>query len=101
MSSDATRSYGYWESVVDGGGASVEHYVAETMSDFADDYDIDKIVDEFRAAINAALPDGVSLAGNEFLGPVDIEWVDINQVIDDIDFWAIMKRNEKKQGGSK
>jgi hypothetical protein len=79
----------------------VEHYVAETMSDFADDYDIDKIVDEFRAAINAALPDGVSLAGNEFLGPVDIEWVDINQVIDDIDFWAIMKRNEKKQGGSK
>lgn len=62
---------------------------------------------EYRDAINAALPDSVSLCGDEFIGPYepdDGEWdgypvddtgaLDIKACVEDIDLEPILERND-------
>src|SRR5690606_34496329 len=63
-----TTSYGTWNNRVDGDALTVEQTIAETLGD-ADEYDIDAIAADYRTAINKALPEGVTLAGNDFYGP--------------------------------
>lgn len=63
-----TTSYGNWTKI-EWTSVSVEDTVASALGDFVDDYDLDGLVSEYRNAINDALPDGVSLCGNEFIGP--------------------------------
>lgn len=68
------------------------------------DIDLGKAVQTYRDAINAALPDSVSLCGNEFYGPAyehDCDFdgypmdedgsLDIAAIIDGIDFWEIVE----------
>jgi hypothetical protein len=60
---------------------------------------------EFRRAVNAALPDGVTLAGNMFLGPyedAECEWdspLDITAIISSIDLEPIIKAHPAGGGG--
>lgn len=87
---------------------SVEDYIGDAIGSFGDDgYDVDGIAREFRETINAALPNGVSLAGNEFYGPyyeadrgfegyplsADGNMVDIAAIIESVDFWGIVERH--------
>lgn len=66
-----------------------------------------KIQSEYREAINAALPDSISLCGDEFIGPAepdDAEFddypqgeyggLDIKALVEDIDLEPIVERNE-------
>ncbi|MGQ4513679.1 hypothetical protein [Streptomyces sp. DW26H14] len=112
-----TTSYGTWCNRVDQYSTSVEHSVAEAFGSFgADDYDFDGIVRAYRDAINAALPDSVTLAGDEFIGPAydaDCDWtgypttevpdgledeyeggLDIAAIIEGVDLNTIMERHE-------
>jgi DNA-binding transcriptional regulator YiaG len=85
-----------------------ESYVAEALTEYADDYDFDGLVAAFREAINAQLPDGVVLAGDEFIGPAypaDRDWdpalndedghLDIATLVERIDFWALAEKFDR------
>ena len=102
----ATTSYGTINNYT--GSSSVEDYIADAFGSFSDDgYDIAGIAQEFRETINAALPPGVSLSGDEFYGPYyeadrgfdgypiasDGNMVDIAAIIESVDFWGIVNRH--------
>lgn len=102
-----TTSYGTWNNRVEPSDLTVEQSVTVSLGDYASEYDIDEIVSEYRTAINAVLPAGVSLIGDEFIGPyspADATWgpelededgrLNIKAIVEDIDFWAIAARHE-------
>jgi len=102
-----TTSYGTWSNRVDPRALSVEQTIYEALGDYADDYDIDAIAADYRDAINMALPEGVTLAGDEFIGPYyaeDATWgpelededgrLDIKSIVDGVDLWAIVAKHE-------
>lgn len=72
--------------------------IGDALGDAVHEFDIDAIAVDLRAAIDAALPDGVSIHGDsgELYGP----YTDRHQVIDypgiwaDLDFWGITFRHE-------
>lgn len=64
-----TTVYGTWTTRVDDMSTSLEQTVVAALGSYASDYDTDAIAVEYRAAINDALPDGVTLSGDEFIGP--------------------------------
>ena len=51
-----TTSYGTWNNRVDPRALTVEQTIYETLGGYADEYDIDAIAADYRAAINEALP---------------------------------------------
>lgn len=59
---------------------------------------LEKIAAEYRAAINEALPEGVSLCGDQFYGPYydeDRAWdgeLDISEIIGGIDLFALVSK---------
>ena len=64
-----TTYYGAWGEHGDG-CLTVKDHVTGALGEFAGDYDIDAIIEDYQDAINAALPDGVALSrGVEFYGP--------------------------------
>jgi len=95
-----TTSYGNFHN-------TIEQHVNDAFgSEGPDGYDVDGIVAEFRTAINDALPDDVSLCGNEFIGPyfaadqnfdgyplTDDGALDLAAIIGTIDLWAIIDRH--------
>ena len=89
-----TTSYGNW-TIVEEFSVSVEDTIGAALGAFAGDYNTDAIAADYRAAINAALPDGVSLCGDEFYGPAYAdELPDIKDIVEGIDFWAIAARHD-------
>jgi hypothetical protein len=62
-----TTDYGTWLNYT--GGLTVEQTVADFLGDYSDDFDVDAIVREYRDTVDRALPAGVNLCGNEFIGP--------------------------------
>ena len=60
---------------------SVEDTVTTFLGDYVQDYDVDGLVSAFRAAINAALPQEISLLGDQFYGPYPMP-ADASDVID-------------------
>ena len=101
-----TTSYGTWTSRVDPYSLSVEQTVREALGDYADQYDVDAIAADYRQAINQALPEGVSLCGDEFIGPYhsdDATWgpeletegrLNIRVIVESVDFWGIVAKHE-------
>jgi hypothetical protein len=79
---------------------TIQQSVIVALGDYGDDYDVDAITRDWRAAINEALPDTVTLSGDEFYGPAhdtDRDWegdLDITSVIEAVDFWALAARHE-------
>ena len=95
-----TTPYGtFIGNVADPGGAgSMRDYITTALGDYADDYDIEAIVDEYRDAINERLADqGITLAGDEFYGPyprIENAAEVIAEAVEDVDFWTIVARHE-------
>lgn len=98
--STATTPYGtFIGNVADPGGAgSMRDYITTALGDYADAYDIEAIVDEYRDAINERLADqGITLAGDEFYGPhprPENSRDTIAAAIGEVDFWTIVERHD-------
>lgn len=103
-----TTIYGTWNNRVQPSDQNLESSVANALGDYASDYDMDAVAADWREAINEALPENVTLAGEEFIGPYydeDRTWVpdqededgrlDLKAIVDGIDFWAIAARHDK------
>jgi len=101
-----TTDYGSWYNHA--GAPTVESYVADACdggdAEWAEQMEktgaFDRIADDFRTAVNEALPDRVALCGDEFIGPAydeDCTWdgdLDIAEIINDVDFWAIVEKHD-------
>lgn len=102
-----TTTYGNWNNRVESGDLTVEQSITVALGDFAHEYDADAIAADYRAAINDALPEGISLNGDEFYGPYyrdevnlggyptdEDDRLDIKAIVDGIDFWEIAAKHE-------
>src|SRR5690606_9843251 len=107
-------TYGHWTNIVDHKASTVEQTVSRSLTaadpDWAAELEergvLEDIVEEYRNAINAALPAGITLAGSEFFGPVDYdpaEWdgdypvtaagrLDIAEIVSGVDLGAIVAK---------
>lgn len=108
-----TAVYGNWTTLVDDNASTVEQtvsrFLAEADPDWAATLEangvLEDIIEEYRNAINNALPAGITLAGSEFIGPVDCdpaEWngypvtgdeLDIAEIVAGVDLGAIVERH--------
>lgn len=91
----ALTSYGCWNTLTD--GTAPEDDVCQYLGAVEDDYDVDAIVREYREAVDAALPRGVELYGDEFTGPYDARKELrplIRPAVESIDLGAIVSRHE-------
>lgn len=66
-----TTTFGSWVNIQPtGAGMGPEAYVAESLGDYANDYDIEAITAELLAALQTRLPAGLNILGNgELVGP--------------------------------
>lgn len=101
-----TTGYGSWYNV-QGHELTVASTVSTSLGDYPDDYNADAIEDEYRAAIQAALPEGVWLTGEEFIGPYhdadknfdgypadDYGDLDLKAIVESVDLMEIVERHE-------
>ncbi|MCD5310866.1 helix-turn-helix transcriptional regulator [Kineosporia babensis] len=109
-----TTSFGSWVSA-DATNLTVEESIASYLSGGDIDWlarmeesgAVDAMAADYRAAINEALPDGVSLAGNEFYGPHaphERAWdgypvtedgdLDLAAIVEGIDLAPILERHD-------
>lgn len=103
----ATREIEAWGSLV-GSHRTPREYVVGALGEFADDFGdaaIAAITAEFVAAINAALdPDGISLHGEELVGPADASIEDARDLladaIDAADLDRIIQRHDSASSSS-
>lgn len=100
-----TTSYGTWTTLIDRDAANFKASVDMNLGAYAEDYDVEGIVEGYAQAIADALPDGVSFVGNEFIGPAyqaDCDWdgyprtedgaLDIAAIVESVDFWETAGR---------
>jgi hypothetical protein len=102
-----TTEYGTWADWTGGGSVTLDAALGDILSggEFSDEQ-MTTIAREWRDAINAALPDTVTLAGNDFYGPYNVadrDWsgyptdeegrLDIETIIDSVDIWPIVMRH--------
>lgn len=102
-----TTSYGTWNNYGDRSNSTVEATIADFINGGDDDWRervetsgaLEKMAADYRAEINKALPDSVSLCGNEFIGPyyaTDYDWdgdLNISEIIASVDLDAIVERH--------
>lgn len=105
MTGYPTTELGSWASLVPREGITPESGVLEALGGHEDDYDLDGLLDAYRDAINAALPDRITLAGDQFYGPAlagDRDWdgapdlPDIATAVEGADFWALAAQFERQ-----
>jgi hypothetical protein len=102
------RHYGTWNNTIDNYRLTVEQCVGDSLDGWPG-IDADKVTAAYRASINNALPDRVSLQGDEFYGPAypdEDEWqgyplddegeLDIAAIVAGIDFWAIVEQFDQE-----
>ncbi|MGW1436791.1 hypothetical protein ACWD7M_16270 [Streptomyces griseus] len=103
-----TKNYGTWNNHGDEWNLTVGDSIATALNSAPDDWRerlvtsgaLDRIKTDYDAAINEALPDGVSLNGSEFYGPAyreDYTWegeLDIAAIVKGVDLWEIVKRHD-------
>ncbi|MGV2383703.1 MAG UNVERIFIED_CONTAM: hypothetical protein LOD86_00330 [Thermobifida fusca] len=111
----ATTTYGSWTNIVDSTALTLEQTVLEFVSGADHDWitalknsgALDRIIEDYREAINKALPPGVALSGDEFIGPFEHAqdaWdgypttedgdLDIGAIVEAIDLGAIVARHD-------
>jgi hypothetical protein len=99
-----TTEYGTWADVAS--EVTVEDTITTALGDHGAGFDVDAIVSDYRAAINAALPTGVVLAGDDFFGPyydrvfpgfpVNGDGaLDLKAIVDSVDLWEIVEIHTK------
>ena len=110
-----TTTYGHWTTLVDSTTSTLEQAVLEFISGADSDWiaalknsgALEDIIAEYREAINDALPPGVVLSGNEFIGPFEHAqdaWdgypttedgdLDIAAIVESVDLSAIVARHD-------
>lgn len=110
-----TTEYGTWNNRVERTAHTVEDTVASYISGGDSEWverceetgALEDMVADYRAAINAALPDGVSLNGNDFYGPYydddqnfdgyptdEDGRLDIAEIVSEIDLGAIVEKHD-------
>jgi hypothetical protein len=100
-----TCSYGTWNRKVDSYTLTLEQSVGNALNGEYTDKQIEAVTEAYRDAINAALPDSVSLCGNQLYGPYtpgDNEFagypqddegdLDIAAIVESVDFWATVEQ---------
>lgn len=96
MDTTATTEYGTWADATS--YHRPEDGIAEYLADQGDAYDAAAIAADYRAAIASALPEGVTLAGDQLYGPYprpDDYAEQIDGAIDAVDLAAIVDRHER------
>jgi hypothetical protein len=115
VSSTTTTSYGTWCNRVNVYSSSPDSDVLDFINGGDDDWRtlleesgaLGQIQLEYRRAIDAALPDSISLCGDEFIGPAypdddefdgypvdEVGTLDFKALLEDIDLGAIVEANE-------
>lgn len=115
-----TTTYGHWTTLVDHTSSTLEQAVLEFISGADSDWiaalknsgALEDIIAEYREAINDALPPGVALSGNEFIGPFEHApdaWdgypttedgdLDIAAIVESVDLSAIVERHDPDKQG--
>jgi hypothetical protein len=101
-----TTSYGNWNNRVDSANTTVESTIAAVAAGGGGDWcermeqqgAFDRIAIQYREAINLALPDGITIAGDEFYGPyyrdTEADGIDIAEGIEGIDLMAIIEAHD-------
>lgn len=103
-----TTDYGSWSNHGDKGNVSVEASIADAVSGGDSEWlesmeaagAFEKIASDYRDAIQEALPEGVYLTGNEFIGPAyaeDRKWdgdLDLTGRIKGIDLYKFVQRHD-------
>ncbi|HEU5429586.1 MAG TPA: LysR family transcriptional regulator [Actinocrinis sp.] len=99
-----TTSYGTWNNHGDRWNTTVEATIADAINGGDAEWReamestgaLDLIAETYRQAINDALPDGVSLSGNDFYGPYDADDAELNiaEIIEGVDLNAIIERHD-------
>ena len=88
-------SYGHWSRFAPG-TADPESYVEQALDDETVGCDLYLVAAAFRQAVDAKLPEDVTLAGTHFLGPdriEDCDWdrLDIGALIREVDVPVLAK----------
>ncbi|RPK56180.1 hypothetical protein EES43_24370 [Streptomyces sp. ADI96-02] len=107
---NVTTSYGTWNNHGDSGNLSVEASIVDAINGGPSDWQermessgaLDLIASDYRDAIEDALPAGISIAGNEFIGlhhtdpdyTDEIGDFDIREAIQDVDLWTIIQKHD-------
>lgn len=90
-----TTSYGTWFYFVRTTSLGLRGLVDELLGEHFDKATLDAVETDYRTAINAALPEGVTLAGDEFHGPHPLDSAKrdaIADAVESVDIWAILRR---------
>lgn len=108
----AITSYGSWNNNVSEHSTGPEQDIRDLIGggdpDWVEKFPVDAAVEEYRDAINAKLPSGVTLTGDEFIGPyydADRTWdpslnspetgaLDIKTIVESVDLAAIVERHD-------
>lgn len=96
---NATIGYGFWNSSSGTGTDSIDDLVHKLLGEFVHEFDVDAIIDDFAQAIDAALPEGLSLHGGNFYAayyPHHRGWdgdLDIAAIIESVDPWEIIPKH--------
>ncbi|MFJ4902941.1 hypothetical protein [Streptomyces sp. NPDC088727] len=105
-----TTSYGTWCNHGDKDNNTMTATILDAINGGDSDWQkrmessgaLERIEDDYRDAINEALPDGVSLVGSDFYGPAyeaDYSWgdadaPDMKEIIQGIDLQKIIERHD-------
>lgn len=99
-------TYGTWNRTAAAYSLTLEQSVGDALNGEYTDSELAAVIEAYRDAINAALPDSVSLCGDEFYGPYYEDdcadhagyprdaggRLDISAIVESVDFWAIVER---------
>lgn len=104
-----TTDYGTWCTIVDRYSTNLETTILDGYfgSEGAEGFDFESIAADYHNAINDALPSGVALTSDQFIGPAYAEdqnfdgypadecgSLDIKAIVDSVDLDAIVKRHQ-------
>lgn len=107
---NVTTSYGTWVNHGDSSNVSVEASIADAINGGDSDWRermetsgaLDRIAADYRDAIDDALPEGISIAGNDFIGlhHTDPHYTDaigdfdISAAVQGVDLWKIIEKHD-------
>lgn len=88
---NATTTFGNFAAILD---------VATPLGEYAGDYAIDALAAAWLDTVNAALPEGYTLAANgDLFGPAADRFaedrVDVAAIAEDLDFWAVAADHDR------
>lgn len=98
---ETTVEYCSWMFLMGDSSINPESYVTQALGGHVEEFDVDAIVADFRAAVGAILPDGADLVGDAITGPEDgldrfhARLPEIRRMINAINFWEIARRHDK------